>query len=256
MIRVIIHGCNGRMGRVVSGILSESNDMEAVAGIDVTGVQRDTYPVYSDIFECDVEADVIIDFASVAAVDRLLAYGVEKNLAIVLCTTGLSEDQNNRVKEASGKIPLLKSANMSLGINTVVKLLQQAAPVLADAGFDIEIVEKHHNQKKDAPSGTALLLADAINETMNDKYEYVYDRSKVNEKRGKNELGISAVRGGSIVGEHEVIFAGLDEVIEIKHTAFSRSIFANGAIQAAKFLAGRSAGVYSMADAINSDRKI
>lgn len=254
MIRVIIHGCNGRMGRVVSQIVSEMEDMETVAGIDANGLQMEKFPVFADISECNVQADVIIDFASVQAVDSLIEYSLKKNLPVVLCTTGLSKEQNEQVIKASAQIPLLKSANMSLGINTVISLIKQASRVLADAGYDIEIVEKHHNQKKDAPSGTALLLADAINEAMDNRYEYRYDRSKLNEKRDKKELGISAVRGGSIVGEHEIIFAGLDEVIEIKHTAYSRSVFANGAIQAAKFLVGKAPGLYSMTDAIESNR--
>ena len=184
------------------------------------------------------------------AVDALLDYSVEKQIPVVLCTTGLSDEQLAKVKECSSKVAILKSANRSLGINTLMKLLKNAANVFAPAGYDIEIVEKHHNQKVDAPSGTAIALADSINEARGGEYEYVYDRSKVRKTRDKKELGISAVRGGTIVGEHEVIFAGIDEVIEFKHTAYSKSVFAKGAVEAAKFLAGKPAGMYDMADVI------
>ena len=184
------------------------------------------------------------------AVDKLLDYAKNKKIPVVLCTTGLTPNQINKVAETSKDVAILKSANMSLGINTIMKLLKDAANIFAPAGFDIEIVEKHHNQKVDAPSGTALALADSINEARNNEYEYVYDRSQVRKKREKKELGISAVRGGTIVGEHEVIFAGVDEVIEIKHTAYSKSVFAKGAVEAAKFLAGKKNGMYDMSDVI------
>ena len=197
-----------------------------------------------------MEADAIIDFAAAVAVDKLLDYSKAKKIPVVLCTTGLTPNQINKVAETSKDVAILKSANMSLGINTIMKLLKEAANVFAPAGFDIEIVEKHHNQKVDAPSGTALALADSINEARNNEYDYVYDRSQVRKKRDKKELGISAVRGGTIVGEHEVIFAGVDEVIEIKHTAYSKSVFAKGAIEAAKFLAGKPSGMYDMSDVI------
>lgn len=250
MTRIIMHGCNGKMGQVITEICRNDDETEIVAGIDVMDNRQNGYPVFTDIGDCDVEADVIVDFAAAAAVDRLLDYAVLRKLPVVLCTTGLSPEQLNKVAQASDKIAVLKSANMSLGINAIMKLLAEAANVFAPAGFDIEIVEKHHNQKVDAPSGTALALADAINEARNNEYDYVYDRSSVRQKRGKQELGISAVRGGTIVGEHEVIFAGIDEVIEIKHTAYSKSVFAKGAVEAAKFLTGRSAGMYDMADVI------
>ena len=170
----------------------------------------------------------------------------------MLCTTGLSEEQLQKIQEASGKTAILKSANMSLGINTLMELLRKAAAVLAPAGFDMEIVEKHHNQKVDAPSGTALALADTLQEALEETYEYKYDRSKERKKREKNEIGISAVRGGNIVGEHEVIFAGVDEVIEFKHTAYSKAIFGKGAVEAAKFLKGKGAGFYDMSDVIKA----
>ena len=210
------------------------------------------YPVFETISECDVDADAVIDFSNAGAVDELLDYCVEKKLPVVLCTTGLSEEQLARVKEVSEKIAVLKSANMSMGINLLLKLLKDAAKVLAPAGYDMELVEKHHNQKLDAPSGTALALADSMNEALGNEYEYVYDRSQVRKKRDVKEIGISAVRAGTIVGEHEVIFAGQDEVIEFKHTAYSKAVFAKGAVQAAKFLAGKPAGFYDMSDVIQA----
>ena len=213
MVKLIMHGCNGKMGQVISKIVKEDSGVEMVAGIDkYTGIAND-YPVFESIGQCDVEADVIIDFSNASAVDELLDYCVEKNMPVVLCTTGLTEEQLEKVRKASERIAVLKSANMSLGVNMLLKVLQDAAKVLAPAGFDIELIEKHHNQKVDAPSGTALALADSINHALNDEYTYNYDRSQVRQKREKKEIGIMAVRGGTIVGEHEVIFAGEDEVI-------------------------------------------
>ncbi len=250
MVRIIMHGCNGKMGRVITKIVNEDANAEVVAGVDAYTETANTYPVFESIEKCDVEADVILDFSNAAAVDGLLEYCMEKQVPVVLCTTGLSEAQLQKVKETSEKVAVLKSANMSLGINLLLKLLQDAAKVLAPAGFDIEIVEKHHNQKVDAPSGTALALADSINHAMEDTYDYNYDRSQVRKKRDKQEIGISAVRGGTIVGEHEVIFAGEDEVIEFKHTAYSKAVFAKGAVEAGKFLKGKPAGLYDMKDVI------
>ena len=250
MTRVIMHGCNGRMGQMISGLCTADPEIEIVAGVDTYTEQKNDYPVFASIDQCDVAADAIIDFSNASAVDGLLDYCVAKQIPVVLCSTGLSEEQLAKVDEASKKVAVLKSANMSLGINTLMSLLKQAVKVLAPAGFDVEIVEKHHNQKLDAPSGTALALADSINEAMDNRYEYVYDRSDRRAKRDAKELGISAVRGGTIVGEHEVIFAGTDEVIEFKHTAYSRAVFGKGAIQAAKFLHGKAAGYYDMSDVI------
>lgn len=250
MINVIMHGCNGKMGRVVTDIISKEDGIQIVAGIDAyTGVAND-YPVYENIEKCDIDADVIIDFAVAKAVDGLLAYAVSTNTPIVLCTTGLSAQQLACVEKASKKVAILKSANMSLGINTLMKILKLTTELIGQRGYDIEIVEKHHNQKVDAPSGTALALADSINQVLNNAYDYTYDRSGIREKRAEKEIGISAVRGGTIVGEHEVIFAGTDEVIEIKHTAYSKAIFAKGAVDAAKFLAGKAPGMYNMADVL------
>ena len=231
-------------------IVKNEEDTVIAAGVDkFTGIPND-YPVFEKIAQCDVDVDVVIDFSNAGAVDELLDYCVEKSLPVVLCTTGLSDEQLKKVDECSEKIAVLKSANMSMGINLLLKLLKDAAKVLAPAGYDIELVEKHHNQKLDAPSGTALALADSINEAMGNEYEYVYDRSQVRKKRDAKEIGISAVRAGTIVGEHEVIFAGTDEVIEFKHTAYSRSVFAKGAVEAGKFLAGQPAGMYDMGDVI------
>lgn len=252
MTKVIMSGCNGKMGQVVTGICKEDADIEIVAGIDPYDGIKNDYPVFSNISLCDVDADVIIDFSNAKAVDDVLVYSVEKQVPVVLCTTGLSEEQLKKVEDASKKVAILKSANMSLGINTLMELLKTAATIFAPAGFDMEIVEKHHNQKLDAPSGTALALADAMNDALDQKYEYKYDRSQERKKRDKYEIGISAVRGGNIVGEHEVIFAGMDEVIEFKHTAYSKGVFAKGAVEAAKFLKGKAAGHYEMSDVIKA----
>ena len=244
-----MHGCNGKMGQVISGLIAADPDMELVAGIDARDDGHNPYPVFTDITKCDVAADAIIDFSAAVAVDKLLDYCVEKKLPCVLCTTGLSEAQLAKVDEAAKKVAILKSANMSLGINLMLKLLKEAAGVLANAGFDME---KHHNLKVDAPSGTALALADSINEEFNGEYEYVYDRSNRREQRPKKEIGISSVRGGTIVGDHDVIFAGADEVVTFSHTAYSKAVFGKGAVQAAKFLAGKPAGMYNMSDVINA----
>lgn len=250
MIRIIMHGCNGRMGQMITGLAEKDPDVEIVAGVDVSDHIQNSYPIFDSIAKCDVAADVVIDFASAKAVDGLLDYCVDKKLPCVLCTTGLSEEQIQKVKEVSGRTAILKSANMSLGVNLLMKLLKEATGVLAQAGFDIEIVEKHHNQKLDAPSGTALALADVINKELDNTYEYVYDRSTRREKRPVKEIGISAVRGGTIVGDHDVIFAGTDEVITLSHRAYSREVFAKGALQAAKFLSGKPAGLYDMSQVV------
>ena len=250
MVRIIMHGCNGHMGQVISGLVAQDPNAEIVAGIDIADQGKNTYPVYTNMKECQVEADAIIDFSSAKAVDALLDYSVERQIPVVVCTTGLSDEQLAKVQETARKVAVLRSANMSLGVNTLLKLIQDAARVLAPAGFDMEIVEKHHKLKLDAPSGTAIALADSLNEAMDNQYHYVYDPSQKREKRDDKEIGISAVRGGTIVGEHEIIFAGADEVIEFKHTAYSKAIFGKGAIEAAKFLAGKPAGKYDMSDVI------
>lgn len=251
MVRIIMNGCNGHMGQVISGLVSEDGGAEIVAGVDVADKGLYTYSVFTDITKCDVQADVMIDFSSAKAVDGVLDFCREKKLPLVLCTTGLSSGQLEKAEKTAQETAVLRSANMSLGINTLLKLLQDAAKVLAAAGFDMEIVERHHNLKVDAPSGTALALADSLNEAMDNQYHYVYDRSQTREKRDTKEIGISAVRGGTIVGDHEVIFAGPDEVIEFRHTAYSKTVFAKGAVEAAKFLSGKPAGMYDMSHVIN-----
>lgn len=248
--KIIMHGCNGKMGQMISGLVAADPAVEIVAGVDARDDGHNSYPVFSSINACDVEADCIIDFSATAAIDGLLDYCEEKKVPVVLCTTGLFEEQIQKAKKVSGSVAVLRSANMSLGINLLLKLIQNAADVLAHAGFDMEIVEKHHNLKVDAPSGTALALADSLNAALNQEYTYVYDRSTRREKRPEKEIGISAVRGGTIVGDHDVIFAGTDEVVTFSHTAYSKAVFGRGAIQAAKFLAGKPAGMYDMSHVI------
>ncbi|MBQ2626190.1 MAG: 4-hydroxy-tetrahydrodipicolinate reductase [Eubacterium sp.] len=250
MTKVILNGCSGFMGKVLTDVIAEDPAVEAVAGIDVVDRGDRPYPVFMSPSDCNVEADVIIDFSNYKAVDGILEFAKDRKMPLVLCTTGLTEEQLQKMHDYSKEVAILRSANMSLGINLLMKLVQEAARVLADAGFDMEIVEQHHNRKLDAPSGTALALADSINEAMDQAYTYVFDRSQRHEKRDAKEIGISAVRGGSIVGVHDVIYAGTDEVIELRHTAYSRAIFAKGAVSAAKYLAGKPAGMYDMADVI------
>ena len=249
MVKAIMNGCGGAMGRVITDIVANDEAIEIVAGVDMNTDIQVGYPVYKTLEECP-KADVIIDFSVAKATDGVIAYCEATKTPLVLCTTGLSEEQLANVKKLSETSAVLRSANMSVGINLLLKVLKDVAPVLADAGFDIEIVEKHHNRKLDAPSGTAIALADSINESLDNAYHYKYDRSSERVKRDKKEIGIQAVRGGTIVGEHDVIFAGQDEVITLNHTAYSRAIFGKGAVQAAKFLAGKCAGMYDMSDVI------
>ncbi|SFP77862.1 dihydrodipicolinate reductase [Butyrivibrio proteoclasticus] len=250
MTKMIMHGCNGRMGHVIIDLVKEDKDIEVVAGVDAYGESSYDFPVFKSLEECNVAADVIVDFSNASAAEGLLAYCEKTSTPVVLCSTGLSEEQLLKVKETSRNVAVLKSANMSVGVNALMKVLKEVSPLLAAAGFDIEIVEKHHNQKLDAPSGTAIALADSINDSLGNEYEYVYDRSTRREKRPEKEIGISAVRGGTIVGDHDVIFAGHDEVVTLSHRAYSRAIFGKGAIEAAKFLAGKPAGMYDMSDVL------
>ncbi|HQD51339.1 MAG TPA: 4-hydroxy-tetrahydrodipicolinate reductase [Defluviitaleaceae bacterium] len=251
MIKIIMHGCNGRMGQVISEIVNEEDNCTIVAGIDPDVTKSNPYPVFSKIDDCDIKGDVIIDFSTASAVKPLLDYAVRMQTPVVICTTGLSDDDLELLKKSSEKIPVFFSANMSLGVNLLMNLVKRASEVLANANFDIEIIEKHHNQKIDAPSGTALALANAINETLDNRYEYKYDRHQERKQRDKKEIGIHAVRGGTIVGEHSVIFAGRDEIIELKHSCMSREVFATGAIKAAKFLVGKNPGLFNMENLIN-----
>ena len=250
MTKFIMHGCNGAMGQVITRLAKEDPEVEIVAGIDLNDSIDNGYPVFTNMDDCQVEADVIVDFSVAKAVDGVVDFAVRRQIPLVLCTTGLSAEQLKKVDEASEKVAILRSANMSLGVNTVFKLAALGAQVLANAGYDIEIVEKHHNLKLDAPSGTALAIADAMNEVLNKEYAYKLDRSQERVRRGKKEIGIQAVRGGNIVGEHEVFFCGPDEVIEIKHTAYSKGIFGKGAIAAAAFLKDKKPGMYAMSDVI------
>lgn len=250
MIRVILHGACGKMGRIIADIAARDDQVSIVAGVDAFGKAYADFPVYASLDECREEADVIIDFSTASAMEALLGFAAARGIPAVVCTTGLSEAQSALLQETSGKVAVLKSANMSLGINLLQTLLAEAAPKLAAAGFDIEIVEKHHNQKIDAPSGTAIALADSINDAMDGAYTYVYDRSTRREKRPVKEIGISALRGGTIVGDHDVVFAGEDEVITFSHRAYSRAVFGKGAVEAAKFLAGQPAGFYTMHDVL------
>lgn len=250
MVKVILNGANGAMGKVVADLISADPDMEVVVGVDRIADMDAAFPIMDNINKVNVAADVVIDFSSVEAADALLDFIEQKKIPAVICTTGLSEAQIDRINELSAVSPILRSANMSLGINILSKVLAEVAPTLKKAGFDIEIVEAHHRRKLDAPSGTALLLADSINSSMDEKLDYTYDRSDRHEQRRENEIGISSLRGGTIVGDHDVIFAGEDEVISFNHRAYSRKIFANGAIAAAKFLIGKSNGLYDMSDVI------
>lgn len=252
MTRIIMRGCNGKMGQTISALAAEDQEVEIAAGIDLWDDGHNPYPVFETLELCDVEADCIIDFSKAARVEELLDYCCREKMPCVLCTTGLSEAQLQKVEETSKETAILRSANMSLGINLLLQLIKKAANVLAPAGFDIEIVEKHHKLKLDAPSGTALALADSVNEELGGGYEYVFDRSARREKRPRKEIGISAVRGGTIVGDHDVIFAGADEVVTFSHTAYSKGVFGKGALQAAKFLAGRPAGMYDMSNVIEA----
>lgn len=249
MLRIIISGCNGHMGRVVESLCNADPEVQVAAGFDVLGSADREFPVYSSPSQFTGEADAVIDFSSPAALDGLLEFGKRTKTPLILATTGYTPEQVAQIGAAALEVPIFRSANMSLGINVLLELVKKAASVLGDS-YDIEIVERHHRRKVDAPSGTALALADSINEAMDQQYHYVYDRSSRREKRDKKEIGIQSVRGGSIVGEHDVIFAGQDEVITFSHTAYSKAIFAKGALSAAKFLKGKAAGLYTMADVI------
>jgi 4-hydroxy-tetrahydrodipicolinate reductase len=251
VVKIIMCGCNGKMGHTITGLLKEDKEAEIVAGIDITGEGPGGYPVFKNIKDCNVEADVVIDFYAPQALNDILSAADEKKYALVLCSTGYTDEQIQEINKATERLAVLRSANMSLGVNLLLKLVNEAARLLLDQGFDPEIVEKHHNQKVDAPSGTALAFADAINDAADYSYENKYDRHAVREKRSKKEIGISAVRGGTIVGEHEILFCGPDEVIEFKHTAYSKALFGKGAVAAAKYIKGREPGMYSMGDVID-----
>ncbi len=249
MIKIILSGCNGKMGQVISRLVANDNTVKIVCGFDINTIQQNDYPVVDDFSKFDGKADVVIDFSHPASMDKIVEYCKSTGTSLVMATTGLASEQIDVLQNLSKYVAVFKTANLSLGVNLVVELVKKAAQIL-EGDFDMEILEKHHNQKVDAPSGTALMIADAMSEVLKDKPEYVYDRHCVRKKRSKNEIGIHAIRGGTIVGEHDVVFAGNDEIIEIKHTAMSKEVFAVGAIRAAKFVAGKGAGMYSMQNMI------
>lgn len=248
MLNIILSGCNGKMGHVISNLVSLSDDCQISCGIDIAKGNNE-FEVYSSPNEITQKADVIIDFSHPACLTNLLAYAIKSKTPIVVATTGLSTAQIEELNQAAKLIPVFFTANMSLGVNLMIELVKKSAEILGD-NFDIEIIEKHHNQKIDAPSGTALMLADEISASLPYNSSYVYDRHSQRKKRSKTEIGIHAVRGGTIVGEHEVIFAGVDEIISISHSAMSKEVFATGAIKAAKFLAKQTAGLYNMKDVV------
>ncbi|MGN0675996.1 MAG: 4-hydroxy-tetrahydrodipicolinate reductase [Oscillospiraceae bacterium] len=251
MINVTITGANGKMGKVIASVIKERTDCKIISGIDLITTPTPDFTVYAKPQELPVKPDVIIDFSHPSALNDLIEYGLSTGTAIVFATTGYTEEQIAQIKKASEQIPVFFTFNMSLGINLLCKLAKTAAEILGGQ-FDIEIVEKHHNQKIDAPSGTAIMLANAINETLDNKYQYVYDRHSQRKKREKNEIGMHSIRGGTIVGEHDIIFAGRDEVITLSHSAASKEVFAVGSVNAAVFIANQQAGLYDMADLIDN----
>lgn len=252
MINILMSGCNGKMGQVITKLVSQFDELKIAAGFDQNNTINNSYPVFTNINSCNEKVDVIIDFSHPSAFDAVLEFALKKNIPLVMATTGLSQANIKKLEDASKVIPIFFSANMSLGVSLVMDLVKKAAKILVN-NFDIEIIEKHHNQKIDAPSGTALAIAEAINSVLEQKQEYIYDRHSRRKKRSKTEIGIHAVRGGTIVGEHSVIFAGNDEIIEIKHTAMSREIFGFGALRAARFIVKKEPGLYSMKDLVESE---
>ena len=249
MVNIAIVGCNGKMGCFVAQAVQSREDCNVLFGVDAFGESNYDFDVFKTFDEATETPDVIIDFSNPAALDGMIAYAVNNKVPCVICTTGFSKDQIAKIEDAAKTIPVFYSGNMSLGINLLIELSKEAAKILGNQ-FDIEIVEKHHNQKKDAPSGTAIMIAEAINEELGGKDHFVYDRHSVRKPRDKDEIGMHAIRGGTIVGEHDIIFAGHDEVITLSHSAQSREVFANGAVNAAVFLAGKPAGMYAMSDLI------
>jgi len=245
MIKIILSGCNGYMGRVVTAMVDNDDTTAITAGIDIDTSKLSDYPVYANPKKIKEQADVIIDFSMPAALEGLLNFSKDRKIPLILCATGYSKEQITDIENASKQIPIFRSGNMSLGINLLADLIKRACAVLGE-DFDIEIIEKHHRRKVDAPSGTAIMLADTAAEAMPHKPEYIYERESKNKPRNKNEIGISAVRGGTIVGEHNIIFAGQDEIIELRHTAASREVFAAGALKAARFMINKSQGMYNM----------
>lgn len=247
-MKVLLHGCNGRMGQVLVKLISEAPDMEVVCGVDSFPEKfKNNFPVYTTLEEVKEDVDILIDFSNHSCISNILNFGKQRVLPLIICTTGFTPEEKSQILDTSKDIPIFSSGNMSIGINLLISLVKQAARSLYE-DFDIEIIEKHHNQKLDSPSGTALMIADAINSTLNDEYDYVYGRHSKTQKRSKKEIGIHALRGGAIVGEHQVIFAGGGEVIEINHSAMSRDVFGYGALAAARFMVDKKPGMYNMDD--------
>ena len=247
MVRIAITGANGRMGRAIAGLAANRDDCKVIAGIDINTQQTGDFPVVKTPFDLPEKPDVIIDFSHPSALDDLLSYCTMNGVPVVVATTGYTDDQIARIKKTIEQIPVFFKFKMSLGVNLLVDLAKRAADVLGGQ-FDIEIVEKHHKMKKDAPSGTAIMIAEALNKELDNKYHYVYDRHSVRRPREASEIGISSIRGGTIVGEHDIIFAGHDEVITLSHSAQSREVFANGSVNAAIFLSGKEKGLFDMSD--------
>lgn len=253
MIKVLLSGCLGKMGKVVIDASKKFSNLEIVAGVDTATCENSVFPIYNNIFECNLEIDVIVDFSRPSALGNLLKYSKGKNIPIVLCTTGFSTDQLAEINQASKELPIFRSANMSFGINLINNLLKEVSSLLYN-DFDIEIIEKHHNQKVDSPSGTALMLANTIKDSIEEETKFVYGREGI-AKRNNNEIGIHAIRGGSIVGDHNIIFAGSGEVIEISHSAISREVFAYGALKACEFMYHKQKGLYNMDNIIQEYKK-
>ena len=247
MTEILLCGCQGYMGRTITQLAKERNDVKIIAGVDLKNDLTTDYPIYTKISEVKENVDVIIDFSHPSLLESILDYSVDKNVPVVIATTGNSDDDIKRIEKASLNVPVFFTYNMSVGVNLITELAKKAQSILSDQ-FDIEIIEKHHNKKIDAPSGTAIMIANALNE--NDNYNLVFDRHSVRQPRDKKEIGISSVRGGTIVGEHSVIFAGTDEVIELKHSAYSKKVFAVGAVNAAVWLKNQTNGLYNMKDII------
>ncbi len=252
MINILMSGCNGKMGQVITRLAGEFDDLNIVAGFDISAAFTNTYPVFTDLRKVDIKIDAIIDFSNPLAFDNILNFALSRNIPLVMATTGLSQSNMAALEIASNQIPVFFSANMSLGVNLLIDLVKKAAKLLY-SNFDIEIIEKHHNQKVDAPSGTALAIADSINSVIESKAEYTYDRHSRRKKRSKNEIGIHAMRGGTIVGEHSVIFAGNDEIIELNHIAMSKDVFGVGALRAARFISNKKPGFYNMNSLIENE---
>jgi 4-hydroxy-tetrahydrodipicolinate reductase len=250
MTKIILCGCNGKMGHVVASSAENNDNCEIVCGVDAFGTNNYSFPTYKDFSDIKETADVVVDFSNPACLDSMLDYCLKNSTPVIICTTGYSDEQINKIKSASEKIPVFYSGNMSLGVNLLIELAKQATKVLGK-DFDIEIVEKHHNQKVDAPSGTAIMIADGISEELEKEPQYVYDRHAYRRKRSKDEIGIHAIRGGTIVGEHDVIFAGHDEVMTISHQSQSKELFATGAINAAIFIVGKPSGMYNMSQMLS-----